>query len=75
MEKINLNDRHKIIANNVIKSHELGKMKGTELTFENLVCVHTGQLKKLFSYAIFQKFFHIFKIHSWSMFYHTCTCN
>ena len=35
------NDRHKIIANNVIKSRELGKIKGTELTFENLACVHT----------------------------------
>ena len=35
------NDRHKIIANNSIKSRELGKIKGIELTFENLACVHT----------------------------------
>ena len=41
MEKINFDDCHKIIANNVIKSRELGKIKGTELTFENRVCVHT----------------------------------
>ena len=32
---------------------------------------YTGPLKKLFHYAIFQKFFHIF-IHKWSMFNHTC---
>ena len=45
-----LNDHHKIIANNIINSrfygnctseHPLGKLKGTELTFENLACVHT----------------------------------
>ena len=28
-------------------------------------------IKKFFRYAIFQKFFHIFIIHSWSMFYNT----
>ena len=28
----------------------------------------TGPLKKLFHYAIFQKFFHIYIIHLWSMF-------
>ena len=32
----------------------------------------TGPLKKLFHYAIFQKFFHISIIHQWSMLYHTC---
>ena len=31
----------------------------------------TGPLQKLFHYAIFQKFFHIF-VHKWSMFNHTC---
>ena len=44
------NDHHKIIANNIFKScfygnctseHLLGKIKGIELTFENLACVHT----------------------------------
>ena len=28
----------------------------------------TGPLKKLFHYAIFHKFFHIFITHKWSMF-------
>ena len=30
---------------------------------------YTGPLKKLFHYAIFQKFFHIFIMNLWSMFY------
>ena len=32
---------------------------------------YTGPLKRLFHYAIFQKFFVIF-MHQWSKFYHTC---
>ena len=31
----------------------------------------TGPLKKIFHYAKFQKFFHIFIIHLWSRFYNT----
>ena len=55
------------------KNHKLG---GFRLSHKNLLiytgeCQRTGPLKKLFHYAIFQKFFHIFIIHSWSMFYNT----
>ena len=35
----------------------------------------TGPLIKLFHYAIFQKFFHIFLIRKWPMFYYTWLVN
>ena len=37
----------------------------------NVPVYYTGPLKKLFHYAKFQKFFHIFIIHLWSRFYNT----
>ena len=55
--------------------HEFQKSTETNVKLISLKrkkkSVYTGPLKKLFHYAIFQKFFHIFVIHLFSMFYNT----